>query len=49
MKLQQMSGGGRGFFLMIPKALIRAKRWNKGDDILVELDNKGNIILKKEE
>jgi len=47
MKLQQMTTGGKGFFLMIPKAIVRAKGWLKGDDIQVELDNKGNIVLKK--
>ena len=47
MKLQQMNTGGKGFFLMIPKALVRAKNWSKGDDISVELDNKGNLVLSK--
>ena len=31
--------------LTLPKALIEAKGWKKGDAIRVSLDEKGNIIL----
>lgn len=34
------------FKITLPKAIIDAKGWNKGDDIKIELDSHGNIILK---
>ncbi|MFC1728032.1 AbrB/MazE/SpoVT family DNA-binding domain-containing protein [Nanoarchaeota archaeon] len=33
--------------LTLPKALIEAKGWGKGDEIELKLDEKGNIILIK--
>ncbi|HII72060.1 TPA: AbrB/MazE/SpoVT family DNA-binding domain-containing protein [Candidatus Woesearchaeota archaeon] len=33
----------------LPKALIEAKGWGKGTDLLVVLDDKGNIVLKPKE
>lgn len=30
----------------LPKALIEAKGWEKGTELLVVLDDKGNIVLK---
>ena len=36
------------FFITLPNAIIMAKNWEKGDDIRVLLDQKGDIILKKE-
>ena len=47
MKLQKMQGSSSSHFLTIPSALIRAKGWQKGDDIAVEIDKKGDLILKK--
>tara|TARA_Y100000310_G_C20390769_1_gene672635 strand:- start:384 stop:584 length:201 start_codon:yes stop_codon:yes gene_type:complete len=47
MKLQQMNG--KQFFLTLPNQIIRAKGWKKGDRIKVVIDNKGDIVLKKEE
>ena len=35
--------------LTLPKALIEAKGWKKGDEIDIKLDENGNIILKKGE
>jgi len=34
--------------LTLPKALIEAKGWKKGDKIKIELDDQGNIVLKRE-
>lgn len=34
--------------LTLPKALIDAKGWKKGDRIKIELDNEGNLVLKHE-
>ena len=46
-KLQMMNN--RQFFTTLPNAIVKAKGWDKGDEIIVELDNKGNIVLKKKE
>jgi bifunctional DNA-binding transcriptional regulator/antitoxin component of YhaV-PrlF toxin-antitoxin module len=32
----------------LPKAIVEAKGWKKGDRLRVELDEKGNIVLKHE-
>ncbi|MBU0461277.1 MAG: AbrB/MazE/SpoVT family DNA-binding domain-containing protein [Nanoarchaeota archaeon] len=34
------------FKITLPKAIIDAKGWKKGDDIKIELDSQGNIVLK---
>ena len=34
--------------ITLPKALIDAKGWEKGDSIKIVLDSEGNIVLKKE-
>lgn len=34
--------------ITLPKALIDAKGWQKGDEIRIILDEKSNIILKHE-
>ena len=34
--------------ITLPKALIDAKGWQKGDEIKIILDEKSNIILKRE-
>lgn len=34
--------------LTLPKALIEAKGWKKGDCIRIELDKEGNLVLKQE-
>ena len=47
MKLQKMNN--KQFFITLPNAIIMAKNWEKGDDIRVLLDQKGDIILKKEQ
>ena len=44
-KLQYDANGQ--FKLTLPKALMTAKGWKKGDNILLQLDSKGNIILVK--
>ncbi len=45
MKLQYDQN--KQYKLTLPKALIEAKGWQKGDEIELKLDEKGNIILKK--
>ncbi len=34
--------------LTLPKQIIQAKGWKKGDEIIIILDENGNIVLKKE-
>lgn len=35
--------------ITLPKALIEAKGWKKGDRIRIGLDGDGNLVLKHEE
>ncbi len=35
------------FKITLPKPIVLAKSWKKGDDINIEIDGEGNIILKK--
>jgi len=44
-KLQYDSNGQ--YKLTLPKALMMAKGWGKGDNILLQLDSRGNITLVK--
>ena len=46
MKLQKMNN--KQYFLTLPNAIIRAKGWGKGDSIKVNIDQRGDIVLKKE-
>ena len=45
MKLQQLKN--KQFIIRLPSQIIRAKNWNKGDVIKVEIDKEGNIVLRK--
>lgn len=45
MKLQKLNTGQH--FITLPSQLVRAKGWVKGDDIVVEIDQKGNLVLRK--
>ena len=45
MKLQQLKNGA--YVLTLPKQIILAKQWQKGDDIKIMIDKEGNIVLKK--
>lgn len=47
MKLQQMKQGQ--FFVTLPSQIVRAKGWNKGDQIVAEINKEGNIVLKRKE
>ena len=46
MKLQQMNN--KQYFITLPNQIVRAKGWEKGDQIKAIIDSKGNIVLKKE-
>jgi len=45
MKLQQMKNGQ--YFVCLPRQIVRAKSWKKRDEIKIEIDFRGNIVLKK--
>jgi bifunctional DNA-binding transcriptional regulator/antitoxin component of YhaV-PrlF toxin-antitoxin module len=44
-KLQYDSN--RQFKITLPKQIVLAKKWKKGDIILFEIDGAGNIVVKK--
>ena len=48
MKLQKMNGSSVSYFLVIPSQIVKAKGWQKGDDIAVDIDKNGNLVLKKQ-
>ena len=35
------------FKITLPKQIIQAKGWKKGDKITIILDGNGNLVLKK--
>ncbi|MBD3350452.1 MAG: hypothetical protein GF364_03100 [Candidatus Lokiarchaeota archaeon] len=45
MKLQETPRGQ--FTLTIPKAIVNAKGWKAGEDLSLEFDSKGNIVIKE--
>ncbi|MCK4522130.1 MAG: AbrB/MazE/SpoVT family DNA-binding domain-containing protein [Nanoarchaeota archaeon] len=36
------------FKITLPKPIVIAKGWKKGEQLKIEIDDNGNIILKKE-
>lgn len=36
------------FFVCLPNSIIRAKGWTKGDNLKVIIDNRGDIVIKKD-
>jgi len=44
-KLQESVGR---YWLTIPKAIVKAKRWGKGTLLKIEFDAKGNLVIKEE-
>lgn len=45
MKLQQMNG--KQFFVTLPNAIVRAKQWQKGESLKVEINKEGNLVIRK--
>lgn len=43
MKLQKTRGQ---YTVTLPKAIVEAKGWKKGDDLNIVIDNLGQVILK---
>ena len=33
--------------LTLPSMIVKAKGWKKGDEIIVEINEKGEVVLKK--
>ncbi len=44
-KLQYDSN--RQFKITLPKQIVLAKKWKKGDVLQFEIDNTGNLLVKK--
>jgi len=44
MKLQQMKQGQ--YFLTLPSQIVRAKGWEKGKYLKVEINKEGNIVIR---
>ena len=45
MKLQEDSSGR--YNITVPVSIVRAKGWEKGEDLEWEINDDGNIVLKK--
>lgn len=45
MKIQQLKNGQH--FITLPSQIVRAKQWKKGDDLKVEINKEGDLVLKK--
>lgn len=43
MKLQMTKGNQ--FFLNLPRALVRAKKWKKGKELFININKEGNLII----
>lgn len=37
----------RQFKITLPKQIVLAKKWKKGDRLVIELDSRGDIVLRK--
>jgi len=35
------------FKITLPKAIVDAKGWKKGDSLKIHIDNSGHLVLKK--
>lgn len=47
MKLQKSKNGV--FFLTIPSVLVKLKKWQKRDEIIIVENKRGDLCLKKQE
>lgn len=45
MKLQQIKD--KAYFIIIPRNFVYAKNWKKGDNIKIEINKEGNLVLSK--
>ncbi|MBN2454207.1 AbrB/MazE/SpoVT family DNA-binding domain-containing protein [Candidatus Woesearchaeota archaeon] len=35
------------FKITLPKPIVLAKKWKKGDELVIELDERGDLLLRK--
>jgi len=47
MKLQQMNK--KQYFITLPNPIIRAKGWEKGEQLKVFIDGKGDLVIKRDD
>lgn len=47
MKLQCMND--KQYFVTLPNQIVRAKGWKKGDNLKIEINQKGNLELKRKD
>ena len=40
--------GNKQFKITLPKQLVLAKKWKKGDILIFELDDHGDLVVKKQ-
>ena len=45
MKLQELNK--RSYFVVLPKQIVLAKSWKKGDEIKYKINDKGELVLFK--
>lgn len=45
MKIQVMND--RQYFITLPNKLVKAKNWERGDELKIELNNKGDLVILK--
>lgn len=43
MKLQRMND--KQFFITLPNQIVKAKGWEKGEDLKATIDNEGRIVI----
>lgn len=46
MRLQQIKD--KAFFVVLPRQLVRAKGWIKGEELDCKIDAQGNLVIKKQ-
>ena len=46
MKLGKLNGNGT-YYISLPKALVKAKGWNYGDQLIIKINKKGNLEIER--
>ena len=39
---------GKQYFITLPNQIVRAKGWQKGDNVKLEINQKGDLVLRKQ-
>ena len=45
MKIQQLQNGA--YIITLPRQIVLAKGWKKGDEVKTEINKEGNIVIKE--